>query len=87
MAVHDDPRSGGDESFHLPVLGLYADMEAGCGSVCLPDAFQAIPAALQAGILDDWLRALSEVRNRLAAAQRDGCAAAPQQQTRRHGAR
>jgi hypothetical protein len=83
MAVHDDPRSGGDESLHLPVLGLYADMAAGCGSVCVPDVFQSIPTALQAGILDDWLRGLTEIRNRLAAAD---CPAASLQ-TRQHGAR
>jgi len=58
----DDP----DEApFHLPMLGLYADLEAGSGSVQLPDEFFRLSPALRQRILDDWLRGLQALRDRL----------------------
>ncbi len=49
-------------AFHLPLLGLYADLEAGCGSVRLPDEFAACSPAIQVEILGDWMRALAQLR-------------------------
>lgn len=85
MAVHDDPRCGGDETFHLPVLALYADLEVGSGSVCLPDDFHALAPAIQAGVLDDWLRLLSEARRALCTPDREARQDAPLS-ARDHGA-
>lgn len=85
MAVHDDPRSGGDGSFHRSGLGWHANMAAGCGSVCLPPGALAIPTALQAGTLDHARQAPGQTRTRLAAAGRRGGLAGPQQ-ARQHGA-
>lgn len=63
----DDPDDGEDTPFHLPVLGLYADLEMGCGAVQLPDEFHAAPAALRQRVLDDWLRGLQALRDAAAA--------------------
>jgi hypothetical protein len=49
---------------HLPVHGLYADLDVGAGSVSLPDEFSEVPASLQAEVLQDWMQALEQVRRR-----------------------
>ena len=57
---------------YLPVRGLYADYDAGCGSISLPDEFNGIEAIAQAEVLQDWLRALElERRHVLVKAFRD----------------
>ena len=50
--------------FHLPVQGLYADLDLGLGSVRLTDEFSAIPPSLQAEVLQDWMHALEQLRRR-----------------------
>jgi len=50
--------------FQLPLLGLYADLELGCGSVHLPDEFNACSSALRIEVINDWLRGLEECRQR-----------------------
>ena len=45
--------------FQLPLLGLYADLEIGRGSVQLPDEFGQAPREVQLAVLDDWLRSLT----------------------------
>jgi hypothetical protein len=59
-----DDQEDASGAFHLPVLGLYADLELAQGSVSLPDEFLALDAATQAAILQDWQRALEAVRRR-----------------------
>jgi len=63
FAVLDDQEDASG-AFHLPVFGLYADVEMGQGSVCLPDDFLGLEAAMQAAILQDWQRALEAARRR-----------------------
>jgi hypothetical protein len=48
----------------LPMLGLYADLELGRGSVCLPDDFAACSCAVQIEVIADWQRALAKYRER-----------------------
>jgi hypothetical protein len=63
FAVLDD-QDDASGAFHLPVFGLYADLEAGQGSVSLPDDFLALAAPTQAVVLQDWQRALETARRR-----------------------
>lgn len=62
--MHSLRDDGGGESpdLQLPVLGLYADLEAGQGSVRLSDEFNACSSACQIEVLDDWLAALEQCR-------------------------
>ena len=57
-----DDGSGESADLQLPVLGLYADLESGCGSVRLPDEFNACSGAVQVEVLDSWLAALAQCR-------------------------
>lgn len=61
-----------DDAFQLPMLGLYADLEAGCGSVLLPDEFHQAEPALQRRILADWQRGLAALQQGLAHAPAPG---------------
>jgi hypothetical protein len=63
FAVLDDQEDA-NGAFHLPVFGLYADLELAQGSVSLPDEFLGLGAAAQAAILQDWQRALEVARRR-----------------------
>ena len=63
FAVLDDQEDASG-AFHLPVFGLYADVEVGQGSVSLPDDFQSLEASVQVAILQDWQRALEAARRR-----------------------
>lgn len=63
FAVLDDQEDASG-AFHLPVFGLYADLEQAQGSVSLPDEFLALDASAQAVILQDWQRALEAARRR-----------------------
>jgi hypothetical protein len=56
-----EPESG---DLQLPMQGLYADLEAGRGSVRLSDEFEACSGALQIEILDAWLAGLMTCRRR-----------------------
>ena len=49
---------------HLPLQGLYADLDMGRGSVRMGDEFAAIPPSLQAEVLQDWMQALEQLRRR-----------------------
>ncbi|GIX25393.1 MULTISPECIES: hypothetical protein [Caldimonas] len=51
-------------AFHLPVQGLFADLERAQGSVSLDDEFLSMPPEAQAAILQDWQRALEATRRR-----------------------
>jgi hypothetical protein len=51
-----------DESFVLPVSGLFADLDTGLGSVRLPDEFHATPARVQLGLIAEWQRGLAQAR-------------------------
>jgi len=55
---------GDDATLQLPLLGLYADLELGVGSVSLPDEFEAIDPARRLAILRDWTRGLERARAR-----------------------
>lgn len=59
-----DSQEDANGAFHLPVLGLYADLELAQGSVSLPDEFLALRASAQAVVLQDWQRALEVARRR-----------------------
>lgn len=61
----DASRDTAEESFHLPMLGLYADLEIGAGSVCLPEAFHQADPVLRWRILADWSRGLADAQARL----------------------
>jgi hypothetical protein len=49
--------------FHLPIPGLYGDLEAKAASVALPDEFLRAAADVRAEILQQWLLELSLYRN------------------------
>ena len=49
---------------HLPMQGLYADLDMGRGSVRLTDEFSTIAPSLQAEVLQDWMQALEQLRRR-----------------------
>lgn len=77
----DDDSEAAD--FQLPLLGLYADLETGRGSVALPDDFFRCPAEVQLGLLRDWEQglvacrrsALARLAEQLAAAAHGGATA------------
>lgn len=48
--------------FHLPVEGLFADMEGGHGCVRPTDNFLAASALSRVKIYDDWSRDIQELR-------------------------
>ena len=62
LALLDD--AAAPEAFHMPIYGLYADLDVGEGSVALPDEFLQSSGLLQVEILQDWQRALEQCRRR-----------------------
>ena len=50
------------EAFHLPLTGLFADVDAGSGCVRLTDDFEDCDAVTQLRIIQDWQRDLRERR-------------------------
>jgi hypothetical protein len=50
------------EALQLPVDGLFSDLSAGVGSVCLPDEFMRVPGAAQLSIVRDWSKGLEGAR-------------------------
>jgi hypothetical protein len=53
---------GDDAPFHLPMPGLFADVEAGSGAVALTDDFLEAAPRLRVGVLQQWLKALNAQR-------------------------
>lgn len=78
FAVLDDQEDACG-AFHLPVQGLFADLERARGSVHLDDEFLSMQPEAQMAILQDWQRAL-EVSRRRALMQMfaEVCASQPQ---------
>lgn len=54
---------GNDEPLHLPMPGLFADIDSGTGSVALTDEFLEAAPSARAEVLRQWLRALTLHRN------------------------
>jgi hypothetical protein len=53
-----------EDSFVMPVSGLFADLDTGHGTVRLPDEFGATPAQVQLALLADWQRGLVQAQLR-----------------------
>ena len=51
-----------DETFHLPLTGLFADVDAGSGCVRLTDDFEDCDLINRLRIVQDWQRDLHELR-------------------------
>jgi hypothetical protein len=74
----DDGTSEPDE-LQLPVLGLYADLEMGRGSVLLPDEFLHCSSLVQLEIIGQWQHALARYqRQALQQLQQDLATAWPE---------
>jgi hypothetical protein len=56
-------RIDASRAFHLPIDGLFSDLSAGVGSVCLPDEFVRAPGLVQLSIVRDWKRGLEGARH------------------------
>ena len=53
----------GEGSLHLPIPGLFVDLDAGSGSVALTDEFLDAPPSLRLEVIQQWLRALGTQRD------------------------
>lgn len=53
----------GDQAFHLPMPGLYADLDLGLGSVAFNDEFLDSSPSVRAMVIQQWQRGLVEERN------------------------
>lgn len=51
------------DAMHLPVAGLFADLDLGFGAVALTDEISTLPAATRLRILRDWNSALKVATN------------------------
>lgn len=51
-----------DEAFHLPIPGLFVDLDSGTGSIALTDEFSAAVPKVQVRVLQQWIRALAVER-------------------------
>jgi hypothetical protein len=51
------------QAFQLPMDGLFSDLCAGVGSVCLPDEFVGAAGLVQLSIIRDWKRGLEGARH------------------------
>ena len=47
---------------HLPIPGLFADIESGSGAVALSDEFLDAPPEIRVDVLQHWMRALNRQR-------------------------
>ncbi|MEO7335116.1 MAG: hypothetical protein ABIV63_00925 [Caldimonas sp.] len=54
---------GDNAPFHLPMPGLFADVDAGSGSVALTDEFMDAPPRARTAVLQQWIRELSLQRD------------------------
>ena len=52
-----------DDAFHLPIPGLFVDLDVGCGSVALTGEFLGAAPEIRSKVLQHWLRALSTHRD------------------------
>lgn len=52
------------ETLHLPLNGLFADLDVGQGSISFSEDFVGQSGAIQLAVLDDWHKALLEERRR-----------------------
>jgi hypothetical protein len=53
----------GDPAFHLPMPGLYADIEMALGYVAFNDEFLDAPPDVRVSVIQQWLRGLNAERN------------------------
>ena len=53
---------GDSAPLHLPMPGLFADVEAGSGAVALTDEFLDAPPGIRVDVLQHWMRALNRQR-------------------------
>ena len=56
-------RTSEPDELQLPVLGLYADLEMGRGSVLLPDDFMRCSSAVRLEVIGGWARSLARYRD------------------------
>ena len=54
---------GDSAPLHLPMPGLFADIEAGSGAVALTDEFLEAPPGIRVDVLQQWVRALNRERD------------------------
>jgi hypothetical protein len=54
---------GDNTPFHLPMPGLFADIDAGSGSVALTDDFLEAAPRVRTAVLQQWIRELSRQRD------------------------
>lgn len=52
------------EALHLPLPGLFADLDAGQGSISFNQDFVSQPGDVQLAVLEDWHKALLQERQR-----------------------
>jgi hypothetical protein len=78
-APASNDRTSLPDELQLPVLGLYADLELGRGSVLLPDEFLQCSSGVRLEVVAGWLRGLERCRHdALLALHHDLCATQPQ---------
>lgn len=53
---------GDDGALHLPISGLFADVDVGSGAVAMTDDFLEAPADLRVRVIQQWLRGLNRER-------------------------
>jgi len=53
---------GDGAPLHLPIPGLFADIESGSGAVALTDEFLDAPPQIRLDVLQHWMRALNRQR-------------------------
>lgn len=61
---HTRPQALPDDSFQLPLRGLYADLDAGEGSLNFSDDFLSAPGRVQLEVIRDWRIALEQQHQR-----------------------
>lgn len=52
----------GDAAFHLPIPGLFVDLDSASGSIALTDEFSAASPKTRVAVLQHWIRALASER-------------------------
>lgn len=62
LSVSDFGSLGDHAPLHLPIPGLYADIEAGSGSIALTDEFHGASPQLRIEVLQQWMNALQRER-------------------------
>lgn len=54
---------GDSAPFHLPMTGLFADIDAGSGAVALTDDFLEAAPTVRTAVLQQWIRDLTRERD------------------------